>query len=154
MAVHMRDLTAGPIIKAFGLCNFSRYIVRENLTISHLWILITQQFEGPLSSFFQCSYITTLYVRILHETPNRMHHFRAGSPKHATFNNAWKKLQTFWLHVWREFSQKFVDRFLWWIPSPKIPRVMLICPPPLCHKGSNFQIPQKSPFSTLPVQNV
>jgi len=61
----------GRPLKICGTCEYdakkkiSRYVMcmPQNRTRSHVWILITQKFEGPPSSFFRYSYIATQYMR-------------------------------------------------------------------------------------------
>ena len=69
--------------------------VRENRTISHIWILITQQFEGPPSPFFsELLHRNTLYEKrawsLQHDAPfpGRVPVKTAHS---ARSHNAWKK---------------------------------------------------------------
>ena len=70
--------------------------VRENRTISHVWILITQQFEGPPSPFFsEFLHRNTIYEKLAwslqYDTP-LPGSVPVKTPHSAKNHNAWKKL--------------------------------------------------------------
>jgi len=112
--------------------NFSLYMVMVGLrNFSRYNACVRKPYDQPYlnlnnSTIWRATLI--IFVRI----PTSQHRFYekpAWNPHHdapfpgrvpvitlhsARSHNAWKnKVQTFWVHVWRAFSQKFVDRFSW-----------------------------------------
>ena len=140
LAVLTRDLTTGPIIDGVGLrifqpksatyawrgggakmryfwWNFSRYNVRAwksydqpslNLYNSTIW-------RATLCIFSEFLHLNTIYGKLAwnlqHDAP-----FPGKVPvktPHFSKKSQRVKVQTLWVHVWRAFSQKFVDRLPW-----------------------------------------
>jgi len=51
-----------------------------SITITHVWIWITQKSKGASLIFFQKLYETLLSTRLMQKTPKTLHHFLVGSP--------------------------------------------------------------------------
>ena len=141
--------------------------VRENRTISHVWVLITQQYEGPPSPFFsEFLHRNTVYEKLAwnlqHDAPfpGRV---LVKTPHSARSHNAWKKTSPNFLGaclngVFSKVCGPISVEFSEFVEMDTLSQSADICsnsPTPLCAiRGQISEIPPNAPYSTLPVQNM